>query len=52
VIQWDAGVGVKFVVLSTGSLLVTLLLRELIKQTDRSRFLFGSEPARRPRHFV
>jgi glucans biosynthesis protein C len=49
VIQWDAGVAVKFVVLSTASLIGTVLLCELIRKTNLSRFLFGLKPAPRTR---
>lgn len=42
VVQWSAGVGVKYVVIAVASLVVTLLVYEIfMKRTNVTRFLFG-----------
>jgi peptidoglycan/LPS O-acetylase OafA/YrhL len=41
VVQWEAGVAAKFVVVSTGALIVTTLLCELVRLTNVTRALFG-----------
>jgi len=44
VVQWQAGVAVKYLMISTISLVVTILLCELVKLTNVTRFLFGMKP--------
>jgi surface polysaccharide O-acyltransferase-like enzyme len=44
VVQWDAGIPLKLLVVVLGSLLVTLGLVELIKRIKVLRGLFGMKP--------
>ncbi len=41
VLRWDAGILVKYAIISTAALGVTVFLCEAIKQTNITRFLFG-----------
>ena len=48
VIRWGIGVFPKFIIIVTGSLLVTFALYEiLVKRTNLTRFLFGMRPKRK-----
>ena len=44
VLQWDAHWGVKFLVISISSVFLTILLCELIKTNNVTRFIFGMRP--------
>lgn len=44
VVQWQAGIMPKYLAISTASLAVCVLLCELIKRTNLTRFLFGMKP--------
>jgi len=44
VLQWEATILVKFLVISTLSLFITILLCELIKTNNLTRFIFGMRP--------
>ena len=44
VLQWQAGIAVKYLVISTALLVVTILLCKLVKLTSLTRFLFGMKP--------
>ncbi len=44
VLQWQAGVAVKYLAISIASLVMTILLCELVKLTNVTRFLFGMKP--------
>lgn len=48
VVRWGAGVAVKFLILSTASLAATIVLCELLRQFNLTRFLFGMPAKRRP----
>ena len=41
VLQWEASIAVKFLVIFTSSLFITILLCELIKTNNLTRFIFG-----------
>ncbi|HOW73651.1 MAG TPA: acyltransferase [Phycisphaerae bacterium] len=47
VVRWHASVAVKFLVLSTASLAATVVLCELVRQFNVTRFLFGMPAKRR-----
>ena len=44
VLQWEAHWGIKFLVISTSSLFITILLCELVKTNNVTRFIFGMRP--------
>ncbi len=44
VLQWEAHWGVKFLVISTSSLFIIILLCEIIKTNNVTRFIFGMRP--------
>ena len=44
VLQWEAHWGVKFLVITASSLFITILLCELIKTNNVTRFIFGMRP--------
>ncbi|MFX1260123.1 MAG: acyltransferase [Promethearchaeota archaeon] len=44
VLQWNASIVVKFLIISTSSLFITILLCELIKTNNITRFIFGMRP--------
>ena len=44
VLQWEAHWGIKFLVISTLTLFITILLCELIKTNNVTRFIFGMRP--------
>ena len=44
VLQWEASIAVKFLVISTLALFITILLCELIKTNNVTRFIFGMRP--------
>jgi peptidoglycan/LPS O-acetylase OafA/YrhL len=46
ILRWPAGVPAKFAALTAASLAGTLLLCELVKRTNLTRFLFGMKPLR------
>ena len=47
VIQWDAGIMLKYLVTSTAALFATIILCDLlVKRTNVTRFLFGMRPKR------
>ena len=47
VVQWEAGVLLKYVVIALASFAVTLLLYEFgVRRTRVTRFLFGMKPRR------
>lgn len=49
VVQWQVGIPVKYVVISTASLGATIGIYDLlIRRTNVTRFLFGMKPKRRP----
>ena len=49
VVQWNAGVPVKFAAISLGSLVATTAIYDLlVKRTNITRFLFGMRPKRKP----
>ena len=49
VVQWDAGVPVKFAVIVLGSLVATTAIYDLlVKRTNITRFLFGMRPKHKP----
>jgi hypothetical protein len=41
VIQWDTSILVKYLVITTAALFITLLICELIKTNNITRFMFG-----------
>lgn len=49
VVQWAAGVTVKYLVIATGAYLGTIVLYDLfVRRTNPTRFLLGMRPRRRP----
>jgi hypothetical protein len=49
VVQWAAGVPVKYVLILVASMVVTAALYELlVKRFNVTRFLFGMRPKKRP----
>ena len=44
VLQWEVHWGIKFLVISTSSLFIIILLCELIKTNNVTRFIFGMRP--------
>lgn len=44
VLQWEASIVVKFSIISISSLFITILLCELIKTNNITRFIFGMRP--------
>jgi glucan biosynthesis protein C len=49
VVQWDAGMLVKYILISTASLAATIAIYDLcVRRTNATRFLFGMRPKRRP----
>ncbi|MCL4465202.1 MAG: acyltransferase [Chloroflexi bacterium] len=48
VVQWNAGVAPKFLIISTAALIATVASCEMVKQTGPTRFLFGQKARRKP----
>jgi glucan biosynthesis protein C len=46
VVQWNAGVLVKYVTIVVASFVITAILYEVVKRTDVTRFLLGLRPLR------
>ena len=49
VLQWEASIAVKFLVIFSSSLFITILLCELIKTNNVTRFIFGMRPKMKKR---
>ncbi len=50
VVQWSAGVGLKYLTISTTSFVVIMLVYELlVRRINILRFLFGMKPERKPK---
>jgi peptidoglycan/LPS O-acetylase OafA/YrhL len=49
VLQWQANIAVKFLVIFISSLFITILLCELIKTNNVTRFIFGMRPKMKKR---
>jgi glucans biosynthesis protein C len=50
IVQWDTGVGLKYLAISTASFIVIMLIYEiLVKRFNVLRFLFGMKIKRVPR---
>ncbi len=50
VVQWGAGVGLKYLIISTTSFAVIMLVYELlVRRINILRFLFGMKPERKPK---
>lgn len=49
VVRWPLGIGPKYFIISTAALVVSVLLCELVKLTNFTRFIFGMRPKPSPR---